>query len=156
MQKKKKKIENRGNGRTKWLTNHPVTRSLPINSEISYQPVENNRRHGGNCQLVIMDVTFNWKEASIDILINIYSSSTKRTNRSNLVPIACPLAPIKVIKHVCQINGQLIPRDNKSSVEGGGGRGEGRKANKFDFEDRETMYSKFELFFFPSFFYPVI
>lgn len=101
-----------------------------------------------------MDVTFNWKEASIDILINIYSSSTKRTNRSNLVPIACPLAPIKVIKHVCQINGQLIPRDNKSSVEGGGGRGGGRKANKFDFEDRETIYSKFELFFFSSFFLP--
>lgn len=105
-----------------------------------------------------MDVTFNWKEASIDILINIYSSSTKRTNRSNLVPIACPLAPIKVIKHVCQINGQLIPRDNKSSVEGGGergggGGGGGREVNKFDFEDRETMYNGSEFFFFSSFFF---
>lgn len=107
-----------------------------------------------------MDVTFNWKEASIDILINIYSSSTKRTNRSNLVPIACPLAPIKVIKHVCQINGQLIPRDNKSSVEGGGR--EGEEEGKLTSSILKTVkqcimdpnFFFFLLFFFPPFFFP--
>lgn len=35
-------------------------------AKLSYQPVENNRRHEENCQRVIMDITFNWKEVSIE------------------------------------------------------------------------------------------